>query len=117
MDIIFACRSNRYCAWLVESSRKGTFYLVQFDVNFRFSSYYPKYREGWHCECPAFMYRDHELCKHIRAKKVQKCDWDQSQQKEISTEPVRKNDGSLLCPVCEGDVYTYIPPVQQDAEF
>ena len=113
MSVTFACRSNKYCAWLVQSSKKHMFYLVEFDSN----PQAPNFRDNWHCECPAFQHRTFELCKHIRAKESQKCNWDQAKQTNLSTAPVRKNDGQLLCPVCEGDVYAYIPPVPEDAEF
>ncbi len=114
METRFACRSNRYCAWMIESSRKGTYYLVEFD----FAAYGGNdFREGWYCECPAFHYRDKELCKHIKNVKARKCDWDQAQQTETSTAVVRKKTGELLCPVCEGDVYAYAVPESEETPF
>ncbi len=115
MEMIFKCQSARYAAFYIESSRGGSFYLVEFDAKKPAWLWHQHgFKEGWRCDCPAFKHYEGP-CKHVRSVLPRLCRWDQAATPDVVVE--RTSEGRLRCPVCRGDVVAYPAPIEVKGEF
>lgn len=96
------CKSNEDFHLKMLSSNGKTEYIVAWGPTYDYD--FPN-QYGWHCTCPAFMFRTNKrgerTCKHIVAAEAKRCAWNAEMTPGMTPDPGNK------CPSCDGEVVAF----------